>query len=583
MASPIIFKGLTLDQANTTAKYHRDRDAQVTVSADGTGFYTVEVTYPAPSSDQSPAAAPPTASQVLDAMQKIASQLNADPPPSSALNQSLKAVNQALLSAINAIQSGGSDTVVNSVAAAAKQLQDIIDSGSANADAIQPILGSLGIVPKPPAAAGPAQPPAKPPATGGGTTGGSSAAPSLNDRVPIPPQNQMNTGLSACKESTMLAKFGKPGNLTADCSAATGAFLKHVRQSFDVGPFKVTGLDYAVESLSQVFSNVRKDNQQLYDQVKNEGMLCVRARRHNPGHFSNHSWGTAIDIFFGTDVVPQGVGLAHRGNLLLAPYFNEHGWYWGAGFSGDSVDSMHFELADETIAKIAAEPMFDIVPEAPAAPAAPAAPTPAGFQVDSKAAPLLGDIVSLIGSAQSIKQRFAGVTYAGKLSSGQLVFQSQLQLDTDGWPDGSGRGDPDWRPDTELQCADKRYVNANAVPYFVLPETWYPQFGIKVGDLGAIVYQDKLALAVFADVGPKGKLGEASLQTFRQLGQERLKLNGQVINSGMGGGVTTIVFPGSKQDTAYANEQSLLNYIHDRGSALFSQLGGHLPDGFDEV
>jgi D-alanyl-D-alanine carboxypeptidase len=83
--------------------------------------------------------------------------------------------------------------------------------------------------------------------------------------------------------------------------------------------------------------------------VKNEGMLCVRHKRNNPNSFSNHSWGTAIDLFFGADVVQQGKHKTHRGCLQLAPFFNKHGWYWGAGFSGGSVDSMHFELAEETI------------------------------------------------------------------------------------------------------------------------------------------------------------------------------------------------------------------------------------------
>ena len=581
MVSPIVFTGLTLDQANATAKFQSDRGAKVTVKADGAGTYTVEVTELAPGSGQPAAIAPPTFSQVADAMRKIIAQLNADQPPSLALKQSLTAANQKLLAAVDAIASADVVAAAAAVGDAAKQLQDIIDSGTANVDSIQPILGSLGIPVKSPGAAVPAQPPAKPPASGGGTTGGSNIAPSFSDRVPIPPRNQMNIGLSACKESTMLAKFGRPGELTRDCSAAKGAFLSRVRQKFDVGPFKVTGLDYAVESLLQVFSDVRKDNQLLYDQVKNEGMLCVRARRHTQDHFSNHSWGTAIDIFFGTEVVPQGAGLAHRGNLLLSPYFNQHGWYWGAGFSGDSVDSMHFELADETIARIPSEPMFDaaLVPQPAAAPA----PAITGFQVDPKAAALLGDIVALIDNAQPIRQRFAGVSFAGTLSSGQLAFQSELQLDTDGWPDGKDRGDSTWQPDTTLQYMDGSYVNANAVPYFVLPGSWFSQFGIKVGDLGAIVYKDKLAFAVFADVGPKSKLGEASLKLFRQLGEERLRLNGQVINSGMGGGVTTIVFPGSKPDAAYQNEGELLNYIHGRGSALFAQLGGHMPDGFDQV
>jgi len=83
--------------------------------------------------------------------------------------------------------------------------------------------------------------------------------------------------------------------------------------------------------------------------VKTEGMLCVRHKRNNPNSFSNHSWGAAIDLFFGRDVVGQGVRKTHRGVLKLAPIFNRHGWFWGAGFSGNSVDSMHFELAEETI------------------------------------------------------------------------------------------------------------------------------------------------------------------------------------------------------------------------------------------
>lgn len=193
-----------------------------------------------------------------------------------------------------------------------------------------------------------------------GTSGGTTTASSLSDRVPIPPLDQINFRLSACREQTMLQKFGKPGNLTSECSDLTGSIKQRVRSNFDVGPFKVTGLDFAVESLSQIFADVQNKDRTLFEHVKTDGMLCVRARRHNPAHFSNHSWGTAIDIFFGNSFVDQGVHLTHRGNLALAPFFNQHGWYWGAGFSGDSVDSMHFELAEETIQKISSDQiMFD--------------------------------------------------------------------------------------------------------------------------------------------------------------------------------------------------------------------------------
>ena len=90
----------------------------------------------------------------------------------------------------------------------------------------------------------------------------------------------------------------------------------------------------------------------VFKAVKTDGMLCVRFRRGNSGLLSNHAWGTAIDLFFGKDSVPRGTRRTHRGNFLLFPFFNRHGWYWGAEFSGDSVDSMHFELAEETILKL---------------------------------------------------------------------------------------------------------------------------------------------------------------------------------------------------------------------------------------
>jgi len=174
----------------------------------------------------------------------------------------------------------------------------------------------------------------------------------LSDRVPIPPKDQVNINLSSAREPTMMNKFGNPGKLTKECSNPTGTFLNRIKYGVDVGPFKVEGLDYAVESLIQIFSEVKRVLPQVYAEVKNDGMLCVRQRHNNPSRYSNHSWGTAIDLYFGNDVVPQGVHLTHRGNLLLAPFFNKYGWYWGAEFSGDSVDSMHFELAEETILKI---------------------------------------------------------------------------------------------------------------------------------------------------------------------------------------------------------------------------------------
>jgi D-alanyl-D-alanine carboxypeptidase len=177
------------------------------------------------------------------------------------------------------------------------------------------------------------------------------AAPSTGPEalVDIPPKNTFNKNLTAASEATMLQLFGVPGAKTDNCSPATGAFKQRVVTRVDVGPFKVSGLDIAVRLLKAVFDEAEEQIPNVVAAVKNDGMLCVRHRRKNPNSFSNHSWGTAIDLFFGTDAVPQGSSKTHRGCLQLAPFFNKHGWFWGAGFSGSSVDSMHFELAEETV------------------------------------------------------------------------------------------------------------------------------------------------------------------------------------------------------------------------------------------
>ena len=44
--------------------------------------------------------------------------------------------------------------------------------------------------------------------------------------------------------------------------------------------------------------------------------------------------------------------LAQRGLVEVFEIFNRNGWYWGAEFSGDSVDSMHFEWSEESVTRL---------------------------------------------------------------------------------------------------------------------------------------------------------------------------------------------------------------------------------------
>jgi len=141
----------------------------------------------------------------------------------------------------------------------------------------------------------------------------------------------------------MLGLFGTPG---ANGRVTSPRLAPRIVRE-DVGPFTVEGLDVAVESLKLVLAEAKIHRPDLVEQLKMDGMLVVRRKRGNSGEWSNHAFGIAIDLFYGDGVTPQGVPKTQRGLLDLYFYFHKHGWYWGAGYRGAAVDSMHFELSEQ--------------------------------------------------------------------------------------------------------------------------------------------------------------------------------------------------------------------------------------------
>ncbi len=184
----------------------------------------------------------------------------------------------------------------------------------------------------------------------------------------------------------------------------------------------------------------------------------------------------------------------------------------------------------------------------------------------------LGKIVRQFERARPVTQRFShGGDSIFVLPGGELYFEGPLELDTDGSP--FYEQDPTGQADTSLHDRADRPLDANRVPYFVLPcKGFCDKFGIRLGDIAAVIYGARIEFAVFGDCGPARKLGEGSIALHRALGHETVH-GGKLHNDGIDAGVITIVFPGSgKPDDAQTQAR-----IRQLGKALFRDLGGN-PD-----
>ncbi len=160
--------------------------------------------------------------------------------------------------------------------------------------------------------------------------------------VPRPARVTINVGLHAATTAFMKEALGKPREtFSHDCQPVTEPRLKRNMTTDRVGSFRVTGLVPAISSLQDVFSDIASKQPDVYSLLGTVGMLCCRYVRGSTTSISNHSWGTAIDLTIDGALDKRGDGMVQYGLTLIAPIFNQHGWYWGAGFPTE--DAMHFE------------------------------------------------------------------------------------------------------------------------------------------------------------------------------------------------------------------------------------------------
>jgi Fungal chitosanase of glycosyl hydrolase group 75 len=116
----------------------------------------------------------------------------------------------------------------------------------------------------------------------------------------------------------------------------------------------------------------------------------------------------------------------------------------------------------------------------------------------------------------------------------------------------------------------RRYVDAEKIPYIVLPETLMIVSDIKIGDM-AYAYNPKTgkgAYAVLADVGPEGLLGEGSIRLAKDLGIPNISPRDGGLE---GAAIQYVVFPNTSLGNGKPPTYEQINNI---GRKQMQKLGG---------
>ncbi|GAB1331166.1 hypothetical protein ACE1SV_55050 [Streptomyces sennicomposti] len=157
---------------------------------------------------------------------------------------------------------------------------------------------------------------------------------------------------------------------------------------------------------------------------------------------------------------------------------------------------------------------------------------------------------------------------------GAVFWKADLDIDCDGRPTRrcNRRTDPHFSSSAAYQQSDGRRLNAERLPYIVLPapsRVWdHRDHSVGGGSVAAVVYRGRVQYAVVGDTGPRNLIGEASYAAARRLG-----IPADPRGGGARSGVTYIVFKHSRvrpiedHAAAVAEGERLARRLVDRAGA----------------
>ena len=106
----------------------------------------------------------------------------------------------------------------------------------------------------------------------------------LTDEISVP--LNVNLGLICPTPDYLATLLGNPRDVYSQaCQQVSNDTLSALIQTASVGPFSVTGLRPAVESLRTIMSEIRKSQLDVYSKLGTAGMLCCRST--NTAHLGN--------------------------------------------------------------------------------------------------------------------------------------------------------------------------------------------------------------------------------------------------------------------------------------------------------
>jgi hypothetical protein len=166
--------------------------------------------------------------------------------------------------------------------------------------------------------------------------------------VLIANRRKVNPGINVASPTFLEQFLGRPREVLSDnCEPMTNPKLKDLLVLENVGPIRVRMLQPAADSIKRVFAKVKAVDPDLYARINTSGSLCVRQIRGTRGRTSTHAFGLAVDLNIDGRLDNFADGKTQLGLTILADFFREEGWVWGAGFSRE--DSMHFEVSKQML------------------------------------------------------------------------------------------------------------------------------------------------------------------------------------------------------------------------------------------